>query len=129
MEPIPHKTAGAMVGERRGHARFHILMRVDITVADSGETYWGSLRNLSRTGVAIYIWQHLKMNQNVRVRFHFLSEEGREVPEELTAKVIWQSGDNAGLEFDPSLTVGSTTLQQARCLLTYLVEVEKEAGR
>ena len=117
---------GPMVGKRRGHTRFHILTRVDITVADSGETYWGSVRNLSRTGVAIYIRQHLKMNQKVAVRFRFLNAEGQEAAEELTAKVIWQCGDNAGLEFDPSLTAGSTALQQARCLLTHLVEKEAE---
>ena len=117
-----------MVGERRGHTRFHILTRVDITVVSSGDTCWGSVRNLSRTGVAIYVRQRLKMNQKVMVRFRLLSAEGREAGEELTAKVIWQCGDNAGLDFDPSLTAGSTALQQARCLLTYLMEVEKESG-
>ena len=117
---------GPMVGERRGHTRFHILTCVDITVASSGDTYWGSVRNLSRTGVAVYIRQYLKINQKVTVLFRFLSAEGREAVEELTAKVIWQCGDNAGLEFDPSLTAGSTALQQARCLLTHLVEKEAE---
>ena len=129
MEPIQYETTEVRVGERRGHPRFHILMRVDITVAGSGETYWGSLRNLSRTGVAIYIWQNLKMNQKVTVRFHFLNAEGRGATEELTAEVVWQCGDIAGLEFTPSLAAGSTALKQARCLLTYLMEVENEAGQ
>ena len=117
----------AMVGEQREHPRFHFLMRVDITMAESGETYWGSVRNLSRTGVAIYIRQRLKMNQKVTVHFRFLSAEGREAAEELTAKVIWWSWDNMGLAFDTPLTTGSPALQQAQNLVWYLAE--KEAGR
>jgi hypothetical protein len=118
---------GAMVGEQRGHTRFHFLMRVDITMAGSGETYRGSVRNLSRTGVALYIRQHLKMNQKVTVHFRFLSAEGREATEELTAKVIWWSWDNMGLAFDTPLATGSPALQQAPNLVWYLAE--KEAGR
>jgi len=74
----------------------------------------------------MHIRQHLKKNQKVTVRFRFLSAEGQETTEVLIAKVVWQCGDNAGLEFDPPLTAGSTALQKAPQLVAHLAE--KEAG-
>jgi len=107
--------------------RYHLLTRVDILLAGSGDAYWGSLCNLSRSGVAVAMRQHLKTHQRVTVRFHLLSPDKREIVEELAAKVIWRCGDNAGLEFDPPLTAGSPALQKARYLVAHLVE--KESGR
>jgi hypothetical protein len=126
MEPTP-KSVGTVVGERRRMPRYHLLTRVDILVAGSGDAFWGSMRNLSRSGVAVTVRQHLKMHQRVTVRFHHQSLDGREVVEDLAAKEIWQCGDNAGLEFDPPLTAHSPALQKARYLVAHLVE--KEAGR
>ena len=127
MEPVQHKTAGSMVGERRGHARFHLLIRLDIAMAGSGETYWGSLRDLSRTGVALCARQFLKPGQPITIRFRFHGEERREVAESLAAKVIWRNGDNTGLEFETPLTTASPALQKAPYLAAHLIM--KEVGR
>ena len=105
--------------------RYHLLTRVDILVG--GDPYWGSMRNLSRSGIAVTVRHHLKTHQRVTVRFHLQSPDGREVIEDLAAKEIWQCGDDAGLEFDPPLTAGSPALQRARYLMWHLVE--REAGR
>jgi hypothetical protein len=126
MEPTLN-SVGTVVGERRRMPRFYLLTRIDILLAGSGEAYWGSMRNLSRSGVAVTIRQHLQTNQKVTVRFHHQSLDGREVVEDLTAKEIWQCGDNAGLAFDPPLTTNSSALQKARYLVAHIVE--KEAGR
>ena len=126
MEPIP-ESVGTVVGERRRMPRYHLLTRVDILVAGSGDAYWGSMRNLSRSGVAVTVRQHLKPHQRVTVRFHHQSLDAREIVEDLTAEVIWQCGDNAGLEFDPPLTPDSPALQRAGHLVAHLIE--KEAGR
>jgi PilZ domain-containing protein len=126
MEPTLN-SVGTVVGERRRLPRYYLLTRIDILLAGSGEAYWGSMRNLSRSGVAVTIRQHLQTQQKVTVRFHHQSLDGREVVEDLTAKEIWQCGDNAGLAFDPPLTTGSPALQKARYLVAHLVE--KEAGR
>ncbi len=126
MEPTL-KSVGTVVGERRRMPRYYLLTRIDILLAGSGETYWGSMRNLSRSGVAVTIRQHLQTHQKVTVRFHHQSLDGREVVEDLTANEIWQCGDSAGLAFDPPLTADSPALQKARYLVAHLVE--KEAGR
>ncbi len=131
MEPIPG-SVGTVVGERRRMPRYHLLTRVDILVAGSGDTsgsgdaYWGSMRNLSRSGVAVTVRQHLRPHQRVTVRFHHQSLDGREVVEDLAAEEIWQCGDNEGLEFDPPLTANSPALQKARYLVAHLVEKEAE---
>jgi hypothetical protein len=99
---------------------------MDIAVAGGGDIYWGSMLNLSRTGVAVILQHHLQTTQRVTVRFHFQSLDGREVIEELTAKAIWQCGDNTGLEFETPLTAGSPALLAARFLVTHLEA--KEGG-
>jgi len=50
MQPTD-RTAGTMIGERRKARRVHLLTRVDILVAGDGQVYWGSMSNLSWTGV------------------------------------------------------------------------------
>ena len=115
------KPVGTVVGERRRMPRYHLLTRVDILVAGRGDAYWGSMRNVSRSGVAVTMRQHLKRHQRVTVRFHLLSPDKREIVEELAAKAIWQCGESAGLEFDPPLTAGSPALQKARYLVAHLV--------
>ena len=115
------KTAGMPVGERRRTRRYHLLTRVDILVAGDTNVSWGSMSNLSWTGVALCARQFLKPGQRVTVRFRFQGEDGREVTESLTAKVIWRNGDNTGLEFDPPLATGSTVLRQASFLVAHLM--------
>lgn len=113
-----------MFAERRGAPRYYLLTRVGVTV--SGKTRWGSLMNLSRTGVAVSLPQSLKPNQKVMVRVLLQGEGGAEVTEFLTARVIWIAGDKAGLELDPPLKARSPALLRAPCLAAYLKE--KEGG-
>jgi hypothetical protein len=120
MQPTD-KTAGTMIGERRKARRVHLLTRVDILVAGDGQVYWGSMSNLSWTGVALCARQILKSGQRVTLRFRFQGEEGREVTESLAAKVIWRNGDNTGLEFEPPLATGSPALKQAAYLIAHLM--------
>ena len=120
MEPAK-KTVGTTVGERRRTRRYHLLTRVDILVAGDTNVYWGSMSNLSWTGVALCARQVLKPGQRVTIRFRFQGEDGREVTESLVAKVIWRNGDTMGLEFDPPLATGSPALRQASFLVAHLM--------
>ena len=126
MELTSNKNLTTIGRERRRMPRFHLLTRVDIAVASGGDLYWGSMLNLSRTGVAVVLKHNLVRNERVTIRFHFQSLDGREVIEELIAKEIWQCGDNTGLEFETPLTVGSPAVQKARYLMTHLEA--KESG-
>jgi len=116
-----NKAAGLMVGERRRTRRYHLLTRVDILVARDTTVSWGSMSNLSWTGVALCARQFLKAGERVTLRFRFHGEDGREVSESLSAKVVWRNGDNVGLEFDPPLSTGSPALTQASLLVSHLM--------
>ena len=118
------KPVGTMVRERRRTRRCHLLTRVDIAVTGDSNVYWGSMSNLSWTGVALCARQFLKPGQRVTIRFRFQGEERREVTESLAAKVIWRNGDNMGLEFEPPLATGSPALQQAQFLVAHLMMKE-----
>lgn len=115
------KSAGSTVSERRKAQRYHLLTRVDILVPGASDVYWGSVRNLSWSGVALCARQLLTPGQRATVRFRFQGEEDREVTESLAAKVIWRNGDNTGLEFDPPLATGSPALYQAQFLIAHLM--------
>ena len=101
--------------------RYHLLTRVDILVAGGTNVYWGSMNNLSWTGVALCARQFLKPGQGVTLRFRFQGDEGREATELLAAKVIWRNGDSVGLEFNPPLATGSPALRQAPFLVAHLM--------
>lgn len=116
-----NKGAEMMVGERRRTRRYHLLTRVDILLAGDSNAHWGSISNLSWTGVALCARQFLKAGERVTIRFRFHGEDGREVAESLMAKVIWRNGDNVGLEFEPPLGTGSPALKQAAHLVTHLM--------
>ena len=120
MEPT-NKAVGVTVGERRRTRRYHLLTRVDIAVSGDSNVFWGSMSNLSWTGVALCVRQCLKEGQRVTIRFRFQNEGGSEVAESLAAKVIWRNGDNTGLEFDPPLGTGSPALKQAAHLVAHLM--------
>src|SRR2546428_1020176 len=98
MEPIP-ESVGTVVGERRRMPRYHLLTRVDILVAGSGDAYWGSMRNLSRSGVAVPGRQALRPHQRVTVRFHPQSLDGGGGVGDLSAAVFWEVGRNTRLGF------------------------------
>jgi PilZ domain len=114
------KSAGPTGSERRVLQRYHLAKRVDIIVAKGDETYWGSLKDLSRTGIAITLRQELTASQDVIVRFRMESDDGKVVLEELNATVIWNSRRDAGLEFTKPLIAGSSALKKAPCLAAHL---------
>jgi len=114
------KDTGPLGAERRVLPRYHLMKQVDIVVDDGDVTYWGSMKNLSRTGVAVAIRQDLKRSQNVTVRFRMESDDGRVVLEDLTATVIWKDGEHAGLEFTKPLMAGSSALKKAPHLAAHL---------
>src|SRR3989442_9800046 len=98
MELTSNMTLETIVRDRRLMPRFHLLTRVDIAVAGGGDLYWGSMLNLSRTGVAVVLRHHLKPKQRAPIRFHFQSLYCREITPEVIAKANLQCGDNTGLE-------------------------------
>ena len=102
------------------------MPRVDILVADGDATYWGSLLDVSRTGVAITLRQGLPPNQKVTIRFRLESDDGTAAVEDLTATVIWQHEDHAGLEFIRPLIVGSSALKKAPRLAAHLDKKKSE---
>lgn len=114
------KSAEQQGRERRVLPRYHLAKHVDIVVADGDVTYWGSLKDLSRTGISIALRQDLKTNQKVAVRFRMESDDGIVVLEELDALVIWKSSDHAGLEFAKPLIAGSSSLKKAPCLAAHI---------
>ncbi len=121
---LTKRTVGTMVGERRKMRGYHLLTRVDILVAGDSNVYWGSMSNLSWTGVALCAKQYLKPGRTVTIRFRLHDAEEREVTESLVAEVIWRNGDNTGLEFDPPLATGSPALQQVPFLVAHLMMKE-----
>ena len=114
------KNIGPTGSERRVLPRYHLAKHVDIVVAKGDETYWGSLKDLSRTGIAIALKQDLTASQDVTVRFRMESDDGKVVIEELTATVIWKIREDAGLEFTKPLIAGSSALKKAPFLAAHL---------
>src|SRR2546425_9952638 len=106
MELTSNKTLETIVRERRLMPRFHLLTRVDIAVAGGGDLYWGSMLNLSRTGVAGVLRHHLKPKQRATGRFHFPGLGGREGPDEVIAKGKWDGGDHHGLGVGSAVEAG-----------------------
>jgi len=115
-----------MVKERRVAPRFYLLSRADVTIPGRGDTYWGSLANISRTGLALIIRQRLQPNSMVMIRLRFHADEGMEVTETLAAKVVWHCGDNAGVQFEAPLFPGSPESRKTPHLVAHLIR--KESG-
>jgi len=120
------KHVGPLGKERRVLPRYQLMPQVDVIVEDGHETYWGALRDLSRTGIAISLQQALQSNQKVTVRFRLQSDDGRAVLEDLDATVAWKSGRNAGLEFVKPLIPGSSSLKKAPLLAAHLEKKKSE---
>lgn len=120
------KSEEELARERRVLPRYQLAKHVDIVVADGDVTYWGSLHDLSRTGIAIALRQDLKRNQHVTVRFRMESADGIVVLEELDATVIWKSKEHAGLEFAKPLISGSSSLKKAPHLAAHLDKSKAE---
>src|SRR3989442_2541877 len=83
--------------ERRRTPRFYLISRVDVVIAGSADPLWGAIANISRTGTTLYIRQSLKLHSKATLRFRFQGEGGRELTEEVTATIVWQRGDAAGV--------------------------------
>ena len=116
-----------MAGNKRIAARFHLLACVDVLTADNPEPVWGGVGNVCRTGLALYVRQPLKPGGTATLRFRFQAEGGGEIIEELVAKIVWQRGETAGLEFEDALQPGSPAAQKAPQLADYLAKKEAPA--
>lgn len=104
---IPAEKSAQGVVERRDAPRFFFLSRADVKVPGHLDSYWGSVLNISRTGLSLHIRQNFQLNTTVMVNLHFMGEHQREVVEMLTAKVIWKTGETTGLKFEKPLTESS----------------------
>jgi hypothetical protein len=120
----PYRSDESKSAERRRGRRFSLQVRAG--VSGGGKTHWGSLSNVSRTGVAMSLKQQLRPNQRVTLLFNLRSADGREVTESLAAKLIWQLGGKAGFELEPPLKGRSAAVLKAPYLSAYLIE--KEGG-
>lgn len=121
----PYRSDESKSSERRRGRRFALQVRAGIT--GGGKTRWGSLSNVSRTGVAMSLKQQLRPNQSATILFNLRSADGREVTESLSAKVVWQLGGKAGFELDPPVKGRSPAVLKAPYLNAYLID--KESGR
>jgi hypothetical protein len=120
MSEIPTEKPGQGGRERREAPRFFFLSRADVKVAGHLDPYWGSVLNISRTGVSLQIRQNLQLNATVTVSLHFMSEQEKEAVEVLTAKVVWKTGENAGLKFESPLTESSPIARRVPRLMEHL---------
>src|SRR5712692_4591324 len=112
---------------QRAAPRFHLVARVDVTAADSADPIWGAVANISRTGVALYVRQPLQPRSKVGLRFRFQAEGGREITEDLTATIVWQRGETAGLEFEAPLVASSPLALKAPNLAAHIARNEAAA--
>ncbi len=116
------------VSERRVLPRYYFVTLVDVSVPGFSDSLWGAVANISRTGIALYIRQQLKPGSAVTIRFRFQGEGGREVSETITAKLVWQRGETAGLEFEPPMLANSPASKKAPHLADYLSKKEATKG-
>jgi len=115
--------------ERRRTPRFYLVSRVDVLVAGSGDPLWGAIANISRSGTTLYIRQSLKLQSKATLRFRFQGEGGRELIEEVTATLVWQRGDTAGLEFEAPLLAGSAAARKTPNLAQHIAKKEEREGK
>ncbi len=124
--PTSSNPLGPLGKERRVLPRYRLMPKVDLLVADGETTYWGSLDDVSRTGVAVALRHDLKPDQRVIVRFRLEGDDGIAVFEDLPAVVIWKREHSAGLEFSKPLIVGSSSLKKAPRLAAHLDKKKAE---
>ena len=119
----PYRSEESKSSERRRASRHTLQARAGVT--GGGKTLWGTVGNVSRTGVALSLKQQLRPNQSVTILFNLRSADGREVTESLSAKVTWQLGGKAGFVLEPPLKGRSQAMMKAPYLNAYLVEKER----
>ena len=115
--------------ERRRMPRYYLVSRVDVLVAGSADPLWGAIANISRTGATLYIRQSLKPRSTVTLRFRFQAEGGREVAEDVTATLVWQRGETAGLEFEAPLLADSPAVQKVPNLAVHIARKDATGGQ
>jgi len=115
--------------ERRRSPRYYLVSRVDVLVAGSADPLWGAIANISRTGATLYIRQALKPHSKVTLRFRSQAEGGREVTEDVTATLVWQRGEAAGLEFEAPLLDGSPAAQKVPNLAAHIAKKDETGGQ
>jgi len=116
---------GAWSGQdRRAKVRCYVLTEVDFQVVGDDESFWGTINNLSRTGVGISTRQRLRPGQQLTLRFRFHAADGKSVTEEIPVTVMWGSPNAAGLQFHDPLWPFSTMAKKAPYLLARLEEKE-----
>ena len=115
--------------ERRVLPRFDLVSRVDVLVAGSSDPVWGAVANISRSGVALYIRQPLQPRSKVTLKFRLQGQGGREVTEDVSATLVWQRGETAGIEFDVPLLADSPAAQKAPHLAAHFAKKEATAGK
>ncbi len=115
--------------DRRRMPRYYLVSRVDVVVAGSTDPLWGAIANISRTGATLYIRQALKPQSKVTLRFRSQEEGGREITEDVTATLVWQRGEAAGLEFEAPLLTGSAAAQKVPNLAAHIAKKDKTGGQ
>lgn len=112
---------------QRAAPRFHLVARVDIVTTAGAAPIWGAVANISRSGVALYVREPLLTQSKAILRFRFQADGGREVTEDLSAIIVWQRGETAGLEFEAPLLADSPTARQAPNLVAHIAKNEAAA--
>ena len=115
--------------ERRVMPRFDLVSRVDVLVAGSSDPVWGAVANISRSGVALYVRQPLQPRSKALLRFRFQAQGGREITEDVSAMLVWQRGETAGLEFDAHLLANSPAARKAPHLADHFAKKEETTGK
>jgi hypothetical protein len=115
--------------ERRLMPRYYLVSRVDVLVAGSADPLWGAIANISRTGTTLYIRQTLKPRCKATLRFRFQAAGGREVIEDVSATLVWQRGETAGMDFEAPMLAGSPAAQKCPQLANYIAEKEATGGK
>jgi hypothetical protein len=98
VNPLPTETLETTVAreDRRRSPRVELEMLLTATT-DSGETFQGYCRNLSREGAAALVWGELKVGDQVQLTYRPLGNESEEV---IVPALVRQSvGYRYGFEF------------------------------
>jgi hypothetical protein len=118
--PFPTETLETTVAreERRRSPRVELEMLLTATT-DSGETFNGYCRNLSREGAAALIWGDLKAGDRVVLTYRPLGNDSEEV---IVPALVRQSvGYRYGLEFEVESETELSSLLVESCRVACLV--------
>ena len=111
-------------GERRAKDRYYVHTEVDFQIVGDDESFWGTIIDLSRTGVGVSTRQPLRPGQQLTIRFRLRAADGKSVTEEIPATVMWGGSRATGLQFHDPLWPLSPTAKRAPHLFARLEEKE-----